>query len=119
MQAIADQNGGTRAAGTTGYDESVDYVVERLEAAGWNVELDEFDFTFTPPPTLRQLTPVAATYGTGAFTGTGFGEVTGPVIPVDINLTPPRTNTSGCTASDFTGLNFSGQADIALIQRGT
>ncbi len=119
LQTIADQNGGIRAAGTTGYDASVDYVVQKLEAAGWNVELDEFDFIFVPPPTLQQLTPVAATYETGAFTGTGFGVVTGTVIPVDINLTPPRTNTSGCTASDFTGLNFSGQADIALIQRGT
>ncbi len=119
FQAIADENGGTRAAGTSGYDGSVDYVVETLEAAGWNVELDEFDFTFFPPPVLRQLTPVAATYETGIFTGTGFGEVTGNVIPVDINLVPPRATTSGCEASDFTGLDFSGPADIALIQRGT
>lgn len=118
LQAIADQNGGTRAAGTTGYDASVDYVVETLEAAGWNVELDTFDFTFVPLPTLRQLTPVAAMYETGAFTGTGFGQVTGTVIPVDINLTPPRASTSGCEASDFAGLDFSGPADIALIQRG-
>jgi len=119
FQAIADANDGTRAAGTTGYDASVDYVVETLEAAGWEVELDEFDFTFVPPPTLQQLTPVNATYETGAFTGTGFGEVSGNVIPVDINLTPPRANTSGCEDGDFTGLDFSGPADIALIQRGT
>ena len=119
LQAIADANGGTRAAGTTGYTESVEYVVERLEAAGWNVELDEFAFTFVPAPVLRQLTPVAATYATGAFTGTGAGVVTGNVIPVDINLTPPRATTSGCEAADFAGLNFSGSNDIALIQRGT
>ena len=56
--------------GTPGYTESVDYVVDTLEAAGWNVTLDEFPFTFIPPPTLQQLTPVAATYETGAFTGT-------------------------------------------------
>ena len=37
FQAIADANGGNRAAGTTGYTESVDYVVETLKAAGWNV----------------------------------------------------------------------------------
>ena len=119
FQAIADANGGTRAAGTTGYDASVAYVVRTLEAAGWNVELDVFDFVFTPAPTLRQLTPTAATYETGAFTGTGAGAVTGRVIPVDINLTPPRANTSGCQASDFAGLDFSGPNDIALIQRGT
>lgn len=119
FQAIADANGGNRAAGLPGYDGSVDYVVETLEAAGWDVELDEFDFIFVPPPTLRQLTPVAATYETGAFTGTGFGEVTGNVIPVDINLVPPRASTSGCEAADFSGLDFSGPADIALTQRGT
>jgi Zn-dependent M28 family amino/carboxypeptidase len=119
LQAIADDNGGTREAGTAGYTESVDYVVDTLEAAGWDVELDEFDFTFIPPSTLEQLTPVAATYETGAFTGSGSGDVTGPVIPVDINLVPPRASTSGCEASDFAGLDFSGPNDIALIQRGT
>jgi Zn-dependent M28 family amino/carboxypeptidase len=119
LQAIADANGGTRAAGLPGYTESVDYVVDTLEAAGWDVTLDEFDFEFIPPALLEQLTPVSATYDTGPFTGSGSGEVTGPVIPVDINLTPPRDSTSGCEASDFAGLNFSGPNDIALIQRGT
>jgi Zn-dependent M28 family amino/carboxypeptidase len=119
FQDIADDHGGTRAAGTTGYDASVDYVVETLEAAGWNVTLDEFPFTFFPPATLQQLTPVMATYETGVFTGSGVGAITGPVIPVDINLVPPRASTSGCEAADFAGLDFSGPADIALIQRGT
>ena len=117
LQAIADANGGNRAAGLPGYTASVEYVVEKLEAAGWEVTLDEFDFEFTPPSILQQLTPVSATYETGAFTGSGFGEVTGPVIPVDINLVPPRASTSGCEPSDFTG--FGGPNDIALIQRGT
>ena len=117
LQAIADANGGTRAAATPGYDASVDYVVETLEAAGWTVELDQFDFTVAEP--IRQLTPIIATYETGSFTGGGLGTVTGPVIPVDINLTLPRANTSGCEAADFAGLNFSGSNDIALIQRGT
>jgi Zn-dependent M28 family amino/carboxypeptidase len=119
FQAIADANGGTRAAGTPGYDASVDYVVDTLEAAGWTVTLDEFDFEFFPPATLQQLTPVNAVYETGAFTNTGDGTVTGPVIPVDINLVPPRASTSGCEATDFAGLNFGGMNDIALIQRGT
>ena len=30
------------------------------------------------------------------------------MIPVDINLTPPRASTSGCEATDFAGLDFSG-----------
>jgi Zn-dependent M28 family amino/carboxypeptidase len=119
LQAVADANDGNRAAGTSGYDDSVDYVVQTLEAAGWNVELHEFPFTFIPPPTLQQLTPVEATYETGSYTGAGSGTVTGAVIPVDINLIPPRANTSACESGDFTGLDFSGASDIALIQRGT
>src|SRR5687768_9145250 len=35
FQAIADANGGTRVSGSPGYDRSVDYVVDRLTAAGW------------------------------------------------------------------------------------
>ncbi len=120
LQAIADANGGTRAAGTEGYTQSVEYVVDTLEAAGWSVELDEFDFTFVPPPVLEQLTPVMAEYDSGTFTGTGYGEVTGNVIPVDIVLAPPRDPvTSGCEAADFAGIDWSGTNDIALIQRGT
>ena len=34
-------------------------------------------------------------------------------------MAPQRATTSGCEASDFAGLDFSGPADIALIQRGT
>jgi Zn-dependent M28 family amino/carboxypeptidase len=120
LQAIADANGGNRAAGLPGYDASVDYVVQTLRAAGWSVELDEFDFTYVPPPTLEQLTPVAAQYESGSFTGTGYGEIVGRVIPVDIVTAPPREPvTSGCEDADFAGLDFSGPNDIALIQRGT
>jgi Zn-dependent M28 family amino/carboxypeptidase len=117
LQAIADANGGNRAAGTTGYTESVEYVVDTLEAAGWNVELDGFDFTYVPPPTLEQLAPTPATYESAVFTGTGYGDVTGNVVPVDIMLAPPREPvTSGCEDSDFVGFPA---GSIALIQRGT
>jgi Zn-dependent M28 family amino/carboxypeptidase len=116
FQAIADDNGGIRAAGTPGYTESVEYVVDRLAAAGWQVSLDEFPFEYQAPPLLQQLTPVTATYPTGIFTGSGAGNVTAAVTPVDINLTPPRASTSGCEATDFAGFPA---GNIALIQRGT
>ena len=67
---------------------------------------------------LRQLAPVEAEYPSGAFTGSGFGTVTGNVIPVDINLVGDRANSSGCEASDFAGIDWSGGSDIALVQRG-
>lgn len=35
FQAIADANGGNRFSGLPGHDASVDYVVDRLEAAGY------------------------------------------------------------------------------------
>src|SRR5918995_2130944 len=51
FQKIADANDdpfypGTRAAGTEGYDESVEYVAGLLREAGYQVTLDEFEFEF-------------------------------------------------------------------------
>jgi Peptidase family M28/PA domain len=124
FQKIADNSTdpvypGTRAAGTDGYRDSVDYVAGLLRDAGYRVTLDPVEITFNFPAVLRQLTPVTADYETGVFTGSGSGTVEGNVIPVDINLTPPRASTSGCEPADFAGLDWSGDSDIALIQRGT
>jgi Zn-dependent M28 family amino/carboxypeptidase len=119
FQEIADANGGNRSAGTEGYADSVDYVAGLLEDAGYVVTLHEFQFIDPAKTLLQQLTPVNAIYPTGAFTGSGIGDVTGNVIPVDINLVPPRANDSGCDATDFVGLPFDGPGDIALMQRGT
>lgn len=116
LQAVADAHGGTRAAGTAGYDASVEYVSERLTDAGWQVTLHEFPFTYVPPASLQQVAPVIATHETGTFTGSGTGTVTAAVVPVDINLVPPRASTSGCEAADFAGFPA---GSIALIQRGT
>lgn len=115
LQAIADANGGNRAAGTPGYEASVDYVVDTLEAAGWDVSIDEFPFTYVGPSTLAQLTPVQADYPTGAYTGSGPGDVTAAVTPVDLQLGLGNTSTSGCQAADFAGFPA---GTIALIQRG-
>ncbi|MDH3249327.1 MAG: M20/M25/M40 family metallo-hydrolase [Acidimicrobiia bacterium] len=125
FQAAADANGDIRATGTPGYDATVAYVVETLEAAGYDVELNEFPFTYVALPELTQLAPITADYETGSFSGTGFGEVVGNVIPVDLALgnadwpADPSTSSSGCEATDFDGLDFSGPNDIALTQRGT
>jgi Zn-dependent M28 family amino/carboxypeptidase len=133
LQSIANANGGNRAAGFPGYDESVDYIESQLLAAGYIVTRDEFDFTFVPPVLLQQLTPVSATYASGGFTGTGSGDVTAGVFAVDLNLVPPRANTSGCDGAfteaavgapivpDPTGPDdFAGMpaGSIALTQRG-
>jgi Zn-dependent M28 family amino/carboxypeptidase len=126
LQAIADANGGTRASGTPGDDASVDYVVERMEAAGYVVTIDEFDFPFfqeTDSPLLEQVSPVSIIYveEDDFFTMqySGSGDVTAIVEPVDLVLPPapgPNTSTSGCEAGDFSGFT---PGNIALIQRGT
>lgn len=116
LQEIADANGGIRAAGTPGYDASLAYIVEKVTAAGYKVTLNGFPFVYVPLPTLQQTAPIAATYESGAFTGTGYGEVNAAVTAVDINLAPPRANTSGCEAADFAGFPV---GNIALVQRGT
>ena len=45
LQAISDANGGNRFAGLAGHDKSVDYVVSKLEAAGWDTDVQVFDYT--------------------------------------------------------------------------
>ncbi len=118
LQDIADANGGTRADQTPGYQASVDYVVEILEGAGWSAEVVPFTYD-AADVVLRQLTPVSSTYTAFDAAGTGEGEVTGAVVPVDINLTGNRANSSGCEATDFAGVDLTGPNDIVLLQRGT
>ena len=43
LSAIAEANGGTRAAGTPGYAASVDYVAAHVAAAGYTVTREAFD----------------------------------------------------------------------------
>jgi aminopeptidase Y len=111
FQGIADANGDTRASGTSGYDESADYVAERLEAAGYDVTIQPFDFVRftevtpgvleqTAPPPGGQLPNIVMTYS-------GSGDVTAPVTVV------PNV---GCDPADFGSFTA---GNIALISRGT
>jgi Zn-dependent M28 family amino/carboxypeptidase len=132
LQAIADANGGTRAAATPGYTASVDYVIRTMRAAGWTVSTHQFDFTVAEP--IRQLTPAPpVTHASGGVTGSALGTVTAQVVGVDLALAPPRASTSGCQGTyteaavgaplaldpggpdDFAGFT---SGAIALIQRG-
>lgn len=118
FQAIADANGGTRASGTPGYDASADYVADLLEDAGFTIERQIFDFSlFTE--LSSSLVAGGAAIETQAFEYSGSGSVTdGNVVPVDLELGLGNASTSGCEPEDFDGLDFTGDADIALIQRG-
>ncbi len=118
FQDIADANGGTRASGTPGYDASADYVAGLLEDAGYSVERQVFEL-ITYEEVSSSLTIDDAAVPTSSFSYSGSGSVTdGNVIAVDLDLGLGNASTSGCEASDFDGLDFSGDNDIALLQRG-
>ncbi|MGI5269467.1 M28 family metallopeptidase [Nonomuraea sp. CA-218870] len=119
FQAIADANGGNRAAGTSGYNASRDYVAGKLRKAGYRVTLQPINFvqswTENSPPVLGDFTPNEDFF---TFQPSPAGDVTAPVQGVDLTLppTPTPTSTSGCEMSDFAGFT---PGNIALIQRGT
>lgn len=115
LQAIADANDGNRADQTSGYQASVDYVVDTLEAAGWTAEVEPFTYA-AADVVLDQLSPVQGSYIAYDAEGTGEGDVTAQVVAVDVKLDGDRQNSSGCEAADFAG--FPAGA-IALVQRGT
>ncbi len=122
LQGIADANGGTRLTGTSGYDESVDYVAEQMEDAGYDVTIQPFLYdSFFPlgPSTLEQLSPAPATYVEDSdytlMTQSDSGDVAGQVTAVDLQLGMGNASTSGCEGADFAGFPA---GNIALIQRG-
>ncbi|MFD1932745.1 MULTISPECIES: M28 family metallopeptidase [Nonomuraea] len=119
FQSIATANGGTRAAGTSGYDASRDYVAGKLRKAGYKVTLQPINYVETwtenTPPVLGSYVPNEDFF---TFQPSPAGDVTAQVQGVDLTLppTPTPTSTSGCEMSDFSGF-VAGR--IALIQRGT
>ena len=122
FQAIADANDGTRASGFPGYTASADYVTERLEAAGYRVTRQPFDFDYyevVGTPTLaRTSAPMASfVYSTDGATGdfqdmsySGSGSVEGAIVPIDV-----ASADSGCEEGDFP---VAAANQVALIKRG-
>jgi Zn-dependent M28 family amino/carboxypeptidase len=126
LQKIADNNGGTRAGGTPGYDASVEYLRALLEAAGYDVTVQNFTFNSfeeLSDPVFERVSPDPVTYTANEdfFTAeySGSGDVQAPVQAVDLVLPPgatASTSNSGCEAEDF--VDFVA-GNIALVQRGT
>ncbi|WP_307039063.1 M20/M25/M40 family metallo-hydrolase [Agromyces ramosus] len=126
LQEIADANGGTRASGTDGYDQSIDYIEAALLAAGYEVTRQDFlfnSFRELSEPVFERVSPDPEAYvpGVDFYTASysGSGDVTAPLQAVDLVLPPgptASTSTSGCEPEDFTGFIA---GNIALVQRGT
>jgi hypothetical protein len=61
---IAQRNGGIRAAGTSGYDASADYVESLMAELGYEVTRQSFDFNF-----FDETAPVELTVGEHSWSG--------------------------------------------------
>jgi Zn-dependent M28 family amino/carboxypeptidase len=114
-QEIADENGGHRFAGLPGYEESADYVYDRLSRAGYEPTYHSFEynaFIELSASVLEQVSPAPATYVNGndfrIMTYSGSGDVTA-------NLAVPSGDIHGCSASDYAGFP---DGAIAIVSRG-
>jgi Zn-dependent M28 family amino/carboxypeptidase len=113
----------SRNSGEPGYKASADYVAAKMKAAGYNVTIQQYPFTyfaFTTAPTWSETSPTAQTFvlaqdwNAGQATGTADADLQ-PAGGIIIPPTATTSSTSGCTAADFPS-SISGH--IALIQRG-
>ncbi|MCZ4555001.1 M28 family peptidase [Rhodococcus maanshanensis] len=112
LERIAADNGGNRAAGTAGYDASVDYVADRLRDAGFEVSTPEFDVD-------RFIAgPVELRAGDRQFTA-GTLEYSPPTPPEGITartLALPDDGSPGCEATDYDGRDAA--SAIVVVRRG-
>jgi hypothetical protein len=101
-------------------------VETKLEAAGYTVTRDPFEFVFNAdrtPPVFKQTSPARVDYVDGvdvsSMTFSPNGDVTAAVTAVDLVVPAPGADnghTSGCETSNFGGFPA---GTIALVQRGT
>ncbi|MCF3960780.1 M28 family metallopeptidase [Streptomyces fuscigenes] len=118
FQRIAGTSGGTRAAGTEGFDRSAAYVYGKLKAAGYRVSYEPFTFTYTGPAAQRltitdperHQVPVSAVRSARP---TPKGGVTARVA-----ATPEGART-GCAAGDYAaGGRDHYRGAVVLAERG-
>ena len=127
FQAHAIAGGtGNRVGGSPAFDASADYVESELEAAGYTVQSQVFDFVYNADRSLavlERISPNPQTFVDGvdfqSMTFSPNGDVTAAVTAVDLVIPPvgdQNGNTSGCESGDFVGFPA---GNIALVQRGT
>lgn len=112
LQDIADRNGGTRVAGSPGYDASVDYVAKILRDKGFDVQTPEFTmgvFTVGRETLAVNGTPIEA--HAIDFSGASPQQgASGPLVVLRTDDDP------GCTAEDYDGLDVAGA--VVVVERG-
>ncbi|MDC5696271.1 M28 family metallopeptidase [Intrasporangium calvum] len=108
---------GNRIAGSENYNKSVAYVQERLEAVGYDVDVQPFEFLYNADvtlPELERVSPSPMVFSEGSefasMTYSGNGDVTAAVTVVGVGDASP-----GCEPADFAGFPA---GHIAVIPRG-
>jgi Zn-dependent M28 family amino/carboxypeptidase len=115
LQAVADANDDNRAAGTSGYEASAEYIEQQLAAAGYETWRQYFPFTFeqtfgtsltytVPNGPTTPVTHIPMSYSPGTPEGGVSGTLVSP------------TTATGCTAADWGSVDATGR--IALVSRG-
>ncbi|MBA0046198.1 M28 family peptidase [Mycobacteroides sp. LB1] len=110
LQDIADKNENTRAAGTPGFNQSVDYVVKALKDKGFDVQTPEFNFKYFQAKSL-ELTVGPKKVDAGVLSYSPGGHVEGRLVPA------PAEESPGCTANDYDGVDVKGA--VVLVDRGS
>ena len=106
LQAIANDNGGNRASGLPGHTASADYVSDRLEAAGYRVTRQPFDFAYydagrhADVRSRSRPTPTTYVYG-DRLPGHELLRLRAQSPARSSRSTSTRRD-SGCEAADFT-----------------
>ncbi|MGA9870312.1 MAG: M20/M25/M40 family metallo-hydrolase [Rhodococcus sp. (in: high G+C Gram-positive bacteria)] len=112
FERIASENDGNRAAGTAGYDASVDYLTGTLSAAGFDVETPEFEFDqFTA--NTQSLSAGEQPVSVAALTYSPSTPENGITARV---ILAPADDSPGCEATDYDGLDVGGA--IVVVNRG-
>ena len=110
LERIADRNGGTRAAGTSGYAASVRYVRDQLRRAGYRPQVLAFPFVeyLERVERGRQIAPVQRELPLEALEYS-------PSTPAGGLRARVVASGDGCSRDDFGAV----RGLIALVERGT
>lgn len=107
LQQIADANDGNRADGSSGYQASVDYVVEQLREKGFDVQTPEFQRLSGS----RGGKPVLTVAGRDHRVEQASLLLTTPTAGLRaLSFRPPRP--AGCSVSDYRGVSVKGAITV-------
>ncbi|MCG9753568.1 M20/M25/M40 family metallo-hydrolase [Vibrio brasiliensis] len=129
----SDGSSVTRAAGTEGYAQSLDYIVDTMREHDYQVSIQEFDFRAWEELAGTSLNVngvdlvsvrnagegVEADFAVMSYSGKSNGPLAGEVAFVTPDFrfdAPDYDDTDGCESSDFSGKEITNK--IAVIQRG-